>query len=146
MDNFFKKKEVDIMNYLAVGIGGMIGSLLRYLVGIETHHIWNTHFPLGTFFANLLGSFVLGWFSARYIQLKRLHPYLLTGIGTGLIGSFTTFSTFSVETVELIQEQEYGTALGYIALSLFGGLFMSWLGYKSSQNAKKPSSASKGEN
>ncbi|RLQ93756.1 fluoride efflux transporter CrcB [Falsibacillus albus] len=133
------------MNFIAVGVGGAIGSLLRFLVGIGSNHLWNVHFPLGTLIANLLGCFILGWFTSSYIKMKKLHPHILTGVGTGMIGSFTTFSTFSVESVQLMQENHYGTAYAYIMLSMIGGLFMSWLGYKLETTIKKPAAAERGD-
>ena len=54
---------------------------------------------------------------------------IITGIGTGFIGSFTTFSTFSVETVQLIHHSEWSTAFLYVSCSMLGGLIMSALGY-----------------
>ena len=118
------------MNYLLVGIGGIIGSLLRYYLGVFTHSWWEYDFPLGTLLINLIGCFVLGWFTNRVVKLKLFHPHVLAGLGTGLVGSFTTFSTFSVETVTLMQNSLWASAFLYVLLSLLGGLFMSWLGYE----------------
>ena len=69
--------------------------------------------------------------------MKLFHPHILAGIGTGLVGSFTTFSTFSVETVTLIQHETWTLAILYVFLSLFGGLLMSWLGYKVGDHTAK---------
>jgi fluoride exporter len=125
------------MNYLLVGVGGVIGSLLRYYLGVFTHSWWAYDFPLGALIINLIGSFVLGWLTTHIIKMKLLHPSILAGIGTGIIGSFTTFSTFSVETVTLIQHGLWLFALLYVVLSLFGGLLMSWLGYKVGNHAAR---------
>ena len=118
------------MNYLLVGAAGMIGALLRYALGLAVPgDVANGAFPAGTFIANMVGSFVLGWFTTHIIALKRLHPHLLTAIGTGLIGSFTTFSTFSVETVQLLRGGYTEMAFFYAGISLIGGLFMSAAGF-----------------
>ncbi|WP_042463361.1 fluoride efflux transporter CrcB [Neobacillus dielmonensis] len=117
------------MNYLLVGIAGIIGALLRYLVGIYFGHWWFHDFPLATFIINMVGSFLLGWFT-NLLPRFRLHPHVITALTTGLIGSFTTFSTFSVETVQLISTDKWGTALLYVLLSLWGGLLFSWIGYR----------------
>ncbi|MED3729491.1 fluoride efflux transporter CrcB [Priestia filamentosa] len=118
------------MSYLLVGVGGIIGSLLRYYVGLFTHSWWPYNFPLGTLLINLLGCFILEWFTYRIIKIELFHPYILSGVSTGLIGSFTTFSSFSVETVTLINHHLWELALLYVLLSLFGGLFMTWMGHR----------------
>jgi len=70
---------------------------------------------------------------ARYgigmFRSGRLSPSVVTAVGTGFIGSFTTFSTFSVETIELLESGAIGMALLYVTLSLMLGLFSSWLGF-----------------
>ncbi|WP_207308517.1 fluoride efflux transporter CrcB [Bacillus timonensis] len=118
------------MNYLLVGIAGIIGALLRYLIGIYFGHWWFYDFPLATFVTNLVGSFMLGWFTHFLPRFTFLQPHLVTALSTGLIGSFTTFSTFSVETVQLMSAAKWGTAILYVFLSLWGGLLFSWMGYR----------------
>ncbi|MCM3239292.1 fluoride efflux transporter CrcB [Heyndrickxia oleronia] len=118
------------MSYLTVGIGGIIGSLLRYYIGLSSVIWWSSPFPIATLVINLIGCFVLGWFTTYLSKLKLFSPSLLTGFGTGLVGSFTTFSTFSVETVQLIQNSLWGFAILYVLGSLFGGLFFSYFGYR----------------
>jgi fluoride exporter len=117
------------MVYLLVGAAGVVGALLRFYLGVYVHDWWHYSFPLGTLLTNLIGSFVLGWGTMYLFKLDKLHPNLVTSIGTGLIGSFTTFSTFSVETVELINHSQWAIAFIYVTLSVLGGLLMSWVGY-----------------
>ncbi|HET7580942.1 MAG TPA: fluoride efflux transporter CrcB [Bacillales bacterium] len=117
------------MNYFLVGVAGMIGALLRYEISLIFYGEGTGAFPFGTFVANMAGSFVLGWFTTYIMAMRRLHPHVLTAIGTGLIGSFTTFSTFSVETVQLLRDGFWVMGIFYVLISLFGGLFMSALGY-----------------
>ena len=118
------------MNFILVGIAGIIGATLRYLLGVYFSQWWLNDFPLATFVTNMVGSFLLGWFTHFLPRFKALHPHVITAMGIGLIGSFTTFSTFSVETVHLIEASKWGTAILYVLLSLWGGLFFSWLGYR----------------
>ena len=125
------------MNYLLVGIAGIIGALLRYLVGFSFSKWWFHDFPLATFITNMLGSFILGWFTHFLPRLKFLHPHMITALGTGLIGAFTTFSTFSVETIQLISTGKWGTALLYVLLSLSCGILFSWVGYQAGMNGGK---------
>ncbi|MEH7098139.1 fluoride efflux transporter CrcB [Neobacillus vireti] len=118
------------MKYFVVGIAGIIGAILRYLIGVYFNQWWFHAFPLATFMTNMLGSFILGWLTNFLPRFKSLHPHVLTALGTGLIGSFTTFSTFSVETVHLLNSARWGTAIFYILLSLWGGLLFSWFGFR----------------
>jgi fluoride exporter len=117
------------MVYILVGAAGTVGALLRYYLGIFAGGWWDYTFPLGTFLANMIGSFTLGLLTTYIFQMKKIHPMGATAIGTGMIGSFTTFSTFSVETVNLLTHSHLFIALIYILGSVFGGLLMSWAGF-----------------
>lgn len=119
------------MIYIAIGIFGMVGALLRYYLGVAIHIGWVYSFPLGTLIINWVGTLVLGWFTYYVSQLK-CPEWIRLGFGVGLIGSFTTFSTFSVETLNLLNNGLIVHALLYVLLSLLGGLFFSFLGYKMS--------------
>jgi len=118
------------MNMWAVGLFGSVGALLRFLIERWTALWWSSPFPWGTLLINLSGCLVLGWFSTWTYSQTKLPAWLRLSIGTGLIGSFTTFSTFSVETLTLIQARLLGVALLYVLISMVGGIGFSWLGYQ----------------
>ncbi|WP_214762822.1 fluoride efflux transporter CrcB [Exiguobacterium sp. s146] len=117
------------MLYVYVGLAGALGALARYGVGTGIETFWVGMFPLGTLLINLSGSFVLGWLTHFLFRSGRLSPSIVTAVGTGFIGSFTTFSTFSVETIDLLESGALGMAFLYVTLSLVLGLFSSWLGF-----------------
>lgn len=117
------------MLYVYVGLAGALGALARYGVGIGFQSIWTGSFPLGTLAVNLVGSFVLGWLTHFLFRTGRLSPMVVTAVGTGFVGSFTTFSTFSVETIIMLESGNVMGALIYVTLSIVLGLFSSWLGY-----------------
>ena len=96
------KTKVYKMNVLFVMIGGFFGAISRFALGEWIHT--SNGFPLGTLFINLIGCFFLGWFLTFVSQKKKIRPELTLLIGTGFVGSFTTFSTFSVETLTLLQQ------------------------------------------
>lgn len=122
------------MRFLYVGIGGSVGSLLRYLVyQITLVFIKGELVFLGTLFTNLLGAFALGWVTSSLLVSKKIPDHVAAAIGTGLIGSFTTFSTLSVELTMLIQKGHYMLASFYIFSSLVGGLFCANFGYRVGQ-------------
>lgn len=113
--------------YLFIGIGGAIGSCLRFLVSSLSADQLGTGFPYGTILVNLLGSFLLGWFSTS-IFFKRIDPKYTAAVNTGLIGSFTTLSTLSVEFTTLFYRGSFLAAASYIGFSVVGGLIMAYLG------------------
>ncbi|MEK3886812.1 fluoride efflux transporter CrcB [Bacillus sp. FSL K6-3431] len=115
------------IKYFAVGFGGMIGSVLRFLVGNITFTV--IFFPIGTLLVNLLGSFLLGLLTGFTKRTNNISPIITTCIGTGMIGSFTTFSTFSTEVVTLLQADHHYMALGYVMSSIFFGLLLAFCGY-----------------
>ena len=108
---------------VAVGVAGVIGALLRYFAGMFVH-MWAIAgvFPLGTLLVNVVGCLALGWLAEFVGQKPSMPDWFRVGLGTGLIGSFTTFSTFSVEMVELVESGHWIFAILYIVSSLVGGL------------------------
>lgn len=117
------------MLYLYVGIAGALGALARYGLGLAIGAVWTNAFPIGTLVINLIGSFLLGWMTHFLFRTGKLTPQVVTAVGTGMIGSFTTFSTFSVETIQLIDMGKADQAIGYVLLSAGLGLYSSYLGY-----------------
>ena len=112
---------------IAVGIGGFVGAILRSLISDVIPQV--NGFPLATLLINLFGSFLLAYILTAGVKKWQLHPTVILGVGTGLIGSFTTFSTFSVETLHLIENHAYILAAIYILLSLVGGFTLSFIGF-----------------
>ncbi|MBX0358419.1 fluoride efflux transporter CrcB [Halobacillus sp. Nhm2S1] len=116
------------MIYFYVGIGGMIGASLRFLIGewLKNPDQW---FPYSTLTVNLTGSFFLAWFTMGIVEKFSLSPKWKAALGTGLVGSYTTFSTLSMDAVSLYERGDMILSLLYIAISIFGGLAFSMLGF-----------------
>ena len=103
-----------------VGMGGFIGSVLRYLVSLIP--LKTTHgFPLLTLFINILGAFSIGFISTIALK-KSMNPHLVLLLKTGLCGGFTTFSTFALESITLHKNGNTTLAMIYIVLSIVLGL------------------------
>ncbi len=98
------------MTVMSVALGGAIGAVLRYWVGLAVA------FPLGTLTVNVVGSLIIGIVWA-YVNAKGLHAWL-PFIMTGLLGGFTTFSAFSLDTVRLIEAGRLAAAGGYVMASV----------------------------
>lgn len=116
------------MIYFYIGIAGAIGAILRYIIGICFYT--NNPFPFATLSVNLIGSFLLAWLTTQYFKKISWPSHIKTAIGTGFVGSFTTFSTLSVETVELFQNGNSFYGFLYVLISVMGGLLMAKLGFK----------------
>lgn len=110
-----------LLNILAVGAGGAIGAVARYLatlaVGVTTLHP-----TLGTLAVNVVGSFLIGALMVRTDG----RTALLTTVG--VCGGFTTFSTFSAQTLALMQGGCYLQAGLYAVGSVVLCVIATWLG------------------
>lgn len=111
-----------------IGIGGGIGSILRYLTNLAAGKLFNSVFPMGTFLANCIGCLFIGLFFGYFEKNNLLSKDLKLFLITGLCGGYTTFSAFSVENVGLIQNNQMGTVLLYTALSIAIGFTATWFG------------------
>lgn len=109
------------MNVLAVGLGGAIGAVLRYLLGQAIPRLAGG-FPLSTFCVNIVGCFAIGVIVALAGRNSGIDPRLVLFLQTGICGGFTTFSTFSFETVSLMDEGKIPLALLYLCASVMLGI------------------------
>lgn len=111
------------LNFILVGAGGALGSMLRYGVTLLFAALgWSGN--LATMAVNIIGSFAIGLLSGSVQNSAWL--LLLT---VGLCGGFTTFSTFSIQSVRLIQEGRIWAGLSYILLSVIICVLMAAAGY-----------------
>ncbi|WP_040209303.1 fluoride efflux transporter FluC [Neobacillus jeddahensis] len=117
------------MVYIFVGIAGFFGAILRYSIGLALFDE-SKLFPFATLMINLLGSFLLAFLTTVVFKRFLIPAPLKTAIGTGFVGSFTTFSTLSVESVKLFQSHHLLLGFVYVLVSLLGGLGMSRLGFR----------------
>ena len=104
-------------NYLAVALGGALGSLGRYWLTISLVRYPPHWLPLGTVSVNVLGSLIIGLVWA-YLQQRNESEFIRLFVAVGILGGFTTFSTFSLETVYLIGESEWVRALINIMMNV----------------------------
>jgi CrcB protein len=119
------------MNYLLVGVGGGLGAIARYLLGVQAGRL-GAGWPVGTFAANLIGGLCMGLLVgvlAHRGGADQERWRLLLGVGG--LGGFTTFSAFSLETALMIERRAYAPAMAYAAgsvilsvLALFAGLLL----------------------
>jgi CrcB protein len=118
-----------LLNVFIVGLGGFIGSALRYLIGGWALGLSKSlDFPYGTLTVNLIGCFVIGFLGelAEARGVFTSETRLLVFIG--LLGGFTTFSSFGNDTLNLARSGQMLNALANIAVNLIFGLLLVWLG------------------
>ena len=115
-----------LRNIFVVSLGGIIGSLLRWLISLTAHEnglpggTLIVGFPGGTLFVNFAGAGIL-LISLNYFQA---HPnprwWWRPAIATGFCGGFTTYSAFAVQVQDYLAKSQFGPALMYVAASLIG--------------------------
>ena len=115
---------------LAVGLGGLLGSLARYkLGGLVLHHTSSWRFPLSTFAVNLLGCALVGVLAGIAEHRHGLSPAARLFLITGFCGGFTTFSALAYETFELARAGDVGRGALNLALHAGLGLVAVWGGH-----------------
>ena len=115
-------------NILFVALGGMLGSVGRFLLVSLTVYLLPFTFPLGTLVVNILGCFVMGaavGMAERYLWFHHEWRIFLTA---GFCGGFTTFSAFAFENVELLLDKNYGTFAAYSIASFVLCILSAFIG------------------
>lgn len=113
---------------LLAGVGGFVGTCLRYLTG-RLCHLWALGgFPLGTFVVNVVGCFLIGALLGLAERENMITPAMNVMLVTGFCGGFTTFSSFADDAFLLLQHRNLAILALYVALSLILGVVMVWLG------------------
>lgn len=115
------------MTYLAIALGGAVGSVLRYAVQTVVRPA-SGGFPWGTLAVNLAGSFLIG-LCASLAERQGAGAWIRPWLMVGVLGGFTTFSTFSLENVHLLRNGQIATLFAYALVSLAGGLGLALAGY-----------------
>src|SRR5688572_7460799 len=112
---------------IIVGVGGFLGSALRYLSVQWVDRKMNSIFPYGTLLVNVLGSLILGLIVGYSLRVN-MPPNWRLFLSAGFCGGFTTFSAFAFENVTLLQQKMIGTSLAYTAISVGAGFLAMALG------------------
>jgi fluoride exporter len=112
---------VEPMVLVMISLGGGLGSLLRYGIGVwwppRAHEI-----PWSTFMINVMGCFAIGILMVLITEVWVAHRLLRPFLGIGLLGGFTTFSTYSLEVRRLLESGAVVEALGYLGGTVVAAL------------------------
>jgi len=115
-----------IVECLTVAIGGAVGSVLRYLLGLIPFNESGV-FPVNTLIVNIVGALAIGVITAVVARNSGVNDYLVLFMQVGVCGGFTTFSTFALETGDLISGGSVWLAILYVFLSVFFGVLAVFL-------------------
>ncbi len=111
----------DYRELAAIFAGGALGALARAVLATLAAPD-PARWPWPTFTVNIVGAFLVGYFTTRLLERLPLSSYRRPLLGTGLCGGLTTFSTMQVETLRMIQAGHWGLAAGYTVVSIVVGL------------------------
>src|SRR6201999_2974276 len=110
----------DYRELAAVFAGGALGTVARtglsVLVAADP-----ARWPWPTFTVNIVGAFLVGYFTTRLLERLPLSSYRRPLLGTGFCGGLTTFSTMQVETVKMLQHGHWALAASYTLISIAAG-------------------------
>jgi fluoride exporter len=111
----------DYRELAAIFAGGALGALARAALATLAAPD-PARWPWPTFTVNIVGAFLVGYFTTRLLERLPLSSYRRPLLGTGLCGGLTTFSTMQVETLRMLQTGHWGLAVGYTIVSIVVGL------------------------
>ena len=75
-----------------------------------------------------VGCMLIGYLYGLFLGRPELPVEIRSGLLLGFLGALTTFSSFSLDTLRLLENGELPIALGYVAISVVGGLLATWAG------------------
>ncbi|CAL9597293.1 Putative fluoride ion transporter CrcB [Actinosynnema sp. ALI-1.44] len=95
-----------------IALGGGLGGLARYGVGLLVPGPW------GTLLVNVVGGALIGVLMVLITERWRAHPLARPFLGVGVLGGFTTFSTYTDDFRRLLAPGGVPVAFGYLVLTL----------------------------
>lgn len=118
---------------MVLSAGASVGATVRWQLGLWLNSGHPQHIPWGTWSANALGAYLIGFGITLLQNHPQLDPAWRLLLITGLLGALTTFSTFSIETVSLMMLHKWGVALSNLSVNVVGSLLLTWLGLLSGE-------------
>jgi fluoride exporter len=117
-----------LQKFLLIALGGALGSLARYFVGITVANRMGNRFPYGTFVINLTACVIIGFSLTLLNRRMDISQGWRFFLPIGFVGAYSTFSTFEWETFVSLETGAYFIAALYVSLSCLFGLLCVWLG------------------
>ena len=123
-----------IYTSLIIGLGGFIGTILRFLLSSSIEKSFAMSFPIGTILVNLIGCFLIGLLSGYFTQKLGDQTQLFFFLTIGVLGGFTTFSAIAMDSQVFIENGEYLKMLTYISVQAILGIALCLIGYNIIKN------------
>ena len=117
-----------MINIFWVAAGGALGASLRF-ISSSFFNLFYPNLPIGTFFVNVLGSFIIGLLINTLEMRSSSEIFIKYFLIIGVLGSYTTFSAFSYEVVELYNNKKFLLSIFYILASVFSCIVAAYAGY-----------------
>ena len=119
---------------LIIGLGGFIGTIVRFLIGSWIEKSFASSFPLATILVNLIGCFLIGMVSGYFTQKLGDQTQLFFFLTVGVLGGFTTFSAIAMDSQVFIENGEYLKMLTYVSVQAILGIALCLIGYNLIKN------------
>lgn len=113
---------------IAVALGGMVGTLVRFFTSNWVSAHWPQHFYGATLAINIVGCLLIGYLYGLFLLRPDVPLEIRAGLIVGFLGGLTTFSSFSLDTLRLLESGQAPLAIGYALLSVLGSLLATWAG------------------
>jgi CrcB protein len=117
-----------LINIFWVAAGGALGASLRF-ISSSFFNLFYPNLPIGTFFVNVLGSFIIGLLINALEMRSSSEIFIKYFLIIGVLGSYTTFSSFSYEVIELYNNKKFLLSIIYILASVFSCIVAAYAGY-----------------
>lgn len=117
-----------MLRFFIIGLGGAIGTILRYVMGGLDYRFSSGVFPISTLVVNVTGSLAIG-FLWGITDRFNFSPNVRMFVFLGILGGYTTFSTFSLETFNLMRDGEYRIAFMNMFFSVVLSIGAVFLGF-----------------
>ena len=118
------------MTWIAVAVGGALGSALRHGIHVAMQRVVGQPSPYAVALVNVTGCLAIGLLAGtiaagRWSPTHTLRTFLIVGV----LGGFTTFSSFGLDVFTLLREGRYVLAAANVLGQVTLGLAAVFVGY-----------------
>jgi fluoride exporter len=117
-----------LRRYLLIAVGGALGAMFRYFIGVIAAERFSQRFPVGTLSINISACLMIGFILEYLNHHVGVNPAWRYAFAVGFIGAFSTFSTFEWEIWLDLTNGAFWIGILYVAVSLIVGLIAVALG------------------